>query len=108
MRCLDIVFAFPMVLLAIAIAGAMRPGALTEIIAITIVLIACLLRGHSRCGDRRGGPAGLPVIALGMSKEKPLRSEARCARGTVALRERDGTLCVPSLAKAVAVLLMRR
>ena len=39
MRCLDVVFAFPMVLLAIAIAGAMRPGVLTEIIAITIVLI---------------------------------------------------------------------
>jgi len=39
MRCLDIVFAFPMVLLAIAIAGSMRPGVLTEIIAITIVLI---------------------------------------------------------------------
>jgi peptide/nickel transport system permease protein len=39
MRCLDVIFAFPMVLLAIAIAGAMRPGVLTEIIAITIVLI---------------------------------------------------------------------
>jgi len=39
MRCLDVVFAFPMVLLAIAIAGSMRPGVMTEIIAITIVLI---------------------------------------------------------------------
>ena len=39
MRCLDVVFAFPMVLLAIAIAGSMRPGVLTEIIAITVVLI---------------------------------------------------------------------
>jgi ABC-type dipeptide/oligopeptide/nickel transport system permease subunit len=38
MRCLDVVFAFPMVLLAVAIAGSMRPGVLTEILAITIVL----------------------------------------------------------------------
>jgi ABC-type dipeptide/oligopeptide/nickel transport system permease subunit len=44
MRCLDIVFAFPMVLLAIAIAGVMRPGVLTEIIAITIVLIPYFAR----------------------------------------------------------------
>ncbi len=44
MRCLDIVFAFPMVLLAIAIAGAMRPGVLTEIIAITIILIPYFAR----------------------------------------------------------------
>ena len=44
MRCLDVVFAFPMVLLAIAIAGSMRPGALTEILAITIVLIPYFAR----------------------------------------------------------------
>lgn len=44
MRSLDVVFAFPMVLLAIAIAGAMRPGVLTEIIAITIVLIPYFAR----------------------------------------------------------------
>jgi peptide/nickel transport system permease protein len=44
MRCLDVVFAFPMVLLAIAIAGAMRPGVLTEIIAITIILIPYIAR----------------------------------------------------------------
>ena len=30
MRCLDVVFAFPMVLLAIAIAGAMQPGVLRK------------------------------------------------------------------------------
>ena len=77
-------------------------------IAIAIVLIACLPRGHRRCVDRRGSLAKLPIIALGISKEKPIRSEARCALGTVALRERDGTQCVPPLAKAVAVLLMRR
>lgn len=44
MRCLDVIFAFPMVLLAIAIAGAMRPGMVTEIIAITIVLIPYFAR----------------------------------------------------------------
>ena len=38
MRCLDVVFAFPMVLLAIAIAGAIAPGE-HGIISITIILI---------------------------------------------------------------------
>jgi peptide/nickel transport system permease protein len=44
MRCLDVVFAFPMVLLAIAIAGAMQPGVLTEIISITVILIPYFAR----------------------------------------------------------------
>lgn len=44
MRLLDVIFAFPMVLLAIAIAGAMRPGVTTEIIAITVVLIPYFAR----------------------------------------------------------------
>jgi ABC-type dipeptide/oligopeptide/nickel transport system permease subunit len=39
MRTLDVLFAFPMVLLAIAIAGVLTPGIATEIIAITVVLI---------------------------------------------------------------------
>jgi ABC-type dipeptide/oligopeptide/nickel transport system permease subunit len=39
MRTLDVFFAFPMVLLAIAIAGILTPGVVTEILAITIVLI---------------------------------------------------------------------
>ncbi|HTI03289.1 MAG TPA: ABC transporter permease [Acidisoma sp.] len=39
MRTLDVLFAFPMVLLAIAIAGVLTPGYGTEIIAITIVLV---------------------------------------------------------------------
>jgi peptide/nickel transport system permease protein len=39
MRVLDVLFAFPMVLLAIAIAGVLTPGIATEIISITIVLI---------------------------------------------------------------------
>ena len=39
MRTLDVLFAFPMVLLAIAVAGVLTPGVSTEIISITIVLI---------------------------------------------------------------------
>jgi len=39
MRTLDVLFAFPIVLFAIALAGAMTPGINTEIISITIVLI---------------------------------------------------------------------
>jgi peptide/nickel transport system permease protein len=38
MRTLDVFFAFPLVLLAIAIAGVLQPGVLTEIIAIIVVL----------------------------------------------------------------------
>jgi peptide/nickel transport system permease protein len=44
MRILDIFFAFPLVLLAIAIAGSLEPGLLTEILAITIVLIPYISR----------------------------------------------------------------
>jgi peptide/nickel transport system permease protein len=44
MRCLDVLFAFPMVLLAIAIAGAMQPGVSTEIISITVILIPYFAR----------------------------------------------------------------
>jgi peptide/nickel transport system permease protein len=44
MRCLDVVFAFPIVLLAIAIAGAMRAGMETEIISITVILIPYFAR----------------------------------------------------------------
>lgn len=39
MRTLDVLFAFPMVLLAIAVAGVLTPGVGTEIISITVVLI---------------------------------------------------------------------
>lgn len=39
MRTLDVLFAFPMVLLAIAVAGVLTPGISTEIVSITIVLI---------------------------------------------------------------------
>lgn len=39
MRTLDVLFAFPMVLLAIAIAGVLTPGIFTEIIAIMVVLV---------------------------------------------------------------------
>ena len=44
MRCLDVVFAFPIVLLAIAIAGAMQAGMETEIISITVILIPYFAR----------------------------------------------------------------
>ena len=44
MRLLDVLFAFPLVLLAIAIAGAFEPGLVTEILAIMIVLIPYISR----------------------------------------------------------------
>jgi peptide/nickel transport system permease protein len=44
MRVLDVFFAFPLVLLAIAIAGAFEPGLVTEILAIMIVLIPYISR----------------------------------------------------------------
>jgi peptide/nickel transport system permease protein len=44
MRVLDVVFAFPLVLLAIALSGALTPGLGTEIIAITIVLVPYVAR----------------------------------------------------------------
>jgi peptide/nickel transport system permease protein len=44
MRVLDVLFAFPLVLLAIAIAGTLQPGLLTEILAIMIVLIPYISR----------------------------------------------------------------
>lgn len=44
MRVLDVFFAFPLVLLAIAIAGAFEPGLLTEILAIMIVLVPYISR----------------------------------------------------------------
>ncbi len=44
MRVLDAFFAVPLVLLAIAIAGVLQPGVVTEIIAITVVLIPYISR----------------------------------------------------------------
>lgn len=44
MRTLDALFAIPLVLFAIAIAGVLRPGVVTEIIAITVVLIPYITR----------------------------------------------------------------
>ena len=44
MRTLDAMFAVPLVLLAIAIAGVLKPGVTTEIIAITIVLVPYISR----------------------------------------------------------------
>jgi ABC-type dipeptide/oligopeptide/nickel transport system permease subunit len=44
MRALDVVFAFPLVLLAIAISGVLTPGIRTEIISITVVLVPYVAR----------------------------------------------------------------
>ena len=44
MRILDIFFAFPLVLLAIAIAGMLEPGLMTIVLAITIALIPYISR----------------------------------------------------------------
>ena len=44
MRTLDVLFAFPLVLLAIAIAGVLNPGVSTEIIAIMVVLVPYISR----------------------------------------------------------------
>ncbi len=44
MRTLDVLFAFPLVLLAIAIAGMLNPGVDTEIVAITVVLVPYISR----------------------------------------------------------------
>jgi peptide/nickel transport system permease protein len=44
MRTLDVLFAFPLVLLAIAIAGVLKPGVGTEIVAIMVVLVPYISR----------------------------------------------------------------
>jgi peptide/nickel transport system permease protein len=44
MRTLDVLFAFPLVLLAIAIAGVLQPGVATQIVAITVVLVPYISR----------------------------------------------------------------
>ncbi len=44
MRTLDVLFAFPLVLLAIAIAGVLNPGVGTEIVAIMVVLVPYISR----------------------------------------------------------------
>jgi peptide/nickel transport system permease protein len=44
MRTLDVLFAFPLVLLAIAIAGVLEPGVATQIIAIMVVLVPYISR----------------------------------------------------------------
>ena len=44
MRTLDVLFAFPLVLLAIAIAGVLQPGVATQIVAIMVVLVPYISR----------------------------------------------------------------
>jgi peptide/nickel transport system permease protein len=70
MRTLDVLFAFPMVLLAIAIAGVLPPGIGTEIISITIVLIPYI--------GRLARTATLGVVAM------PYIEAARAAGGSPA------------------------
>ena len=89
MRTLDVLFAFPMVLLAIAIAGVLTPGIATEIIAITIVLIPYVGRlartatlvghGHAvhRGGARRGRIPHRSAPALHHA-ERPARTARLC------------------------------
>jgi ABC-type dipeptide/oligopeptide/nickel transport system permease subunit len=68
MRTLDVLFAFPMVLLAIAVAGALTPGVGTEIISITVVLIPYV--------GRLARTATLSVVAM------PYIEAARAAGGS--------------------------
>ncbi len=68
MRVLDVLFAFPMVLLAVAIAGVLTPGVSTEIISITIVLIPYV--------GRLARTATLGVVAM------PYIEAARAAGGS--------------------------
>ena len=68
MRTLDVLFAFPMVLLAIAVAGVLTPGVGTEIIAITVVLIPYV--------GRLARTATLGVVAM------PYIEAARAAGGS--------------------------
>lgn len=70
MRVLDVLFAFPMVLLAIAVAGALTPGVGTEIISITVVLIPYV--------GRLARTATLGVVTM------PYIEAARAAGGSAA------------------------
>jgi ABC-type dipeptide/oligopeptide/nickel transport system permease subunit len=75
MRSLDVLFAFPIVLFAIAFAGAMTPGIGTEILAITIILVPYV--------GRLARTATLSVVAM------PYIEAARAAGGSplaIALR----------------------
>lgn len=87
MRTLDVFYAFPAVLLAIAIAAALGPGTRTTVISLSIVLIAPIARiaetetmrvhgmdfmeaarasgaGHVRIAARQVGPNVLPTLLI--------------------------------------------
>ena len=89
MRCLDVVFAFPMVLLAIAIAGSMRPGVLTEILAITIVLIPYFARLARTATE---GVTPMPFIEAARSRRQTRRRPV-AQRPSPAIRRRTGRGC---------------
>lgn len=66
MRVLDVFFAFPLVLLAIVIAGIMEPGILTVIIAITIALVPYIARlARTLCVSVREQPFVEAAIVAG-------------------------------------------
>lgn len=66
MRVLDVFFAFPLVLLAIVIAGVLEPGVLTVIIAITIALVPYITRlARTLCMSVRTQPFVEAAVVAG-------------------------------------------
>lgn len=66
MRLLDVFFAFPLVLLAIVIAGVLEPGVMTVIIAITIALVPYIARlARTLCVSVRAQPFVEAAIVAG-------------------------------------------
>jgi len=66
MRVLDVFFAFPLVLLAIVIAGVLEPGVLTMIIAITIALVPYIARlARTLCVSVRAQPFVEAAVVAG-------------------------------------------
>jgi len=67
MRSVDVVFAFPSILLAVAIAGAMGAGIVNALLALTIVLIQLAGRYGLGAGYQAASAAGALLIALALS-----------------------------------------
>lgn len=93
MRSLDVLFAFPIVLFAIAIGGAMTPGIDTEILSITIILVPYV--------GRLARTATLGVMAM------PYIEAARAAGGSpmaIALRYAFPNVLSPILVYATTLM----
>ena len=71
MRLIDMLMAFPYVLLAIALVAALGPGLLNALIAIAVVNISFYARGV-RAADARGAPHGL-------HRGRPRAGRQRCS-----------------------------